>query len=57
MHLIGFQLRASMCESKSARKYPGVMSLQTSKSVYAAGKQQYTAACGEAQVTWGSHQE
>jgi len=47
MHSIGFLLRATEPEWKSALKYQGTMSLYKPKAVYAASERQYTAADGE----------
>jgi len=51
-HLIGFQLCDTMWELKLALKRKDIMSLQKTKPLYTASKQQYTAAGQEVQVTF-----
>jgi len=57
IHLIGFQLRATKREWKSALKRRGIVFLQKPKPVRATSKRQYAAASREVQEPWiGIHE-
>jgi len=56
-HLIGFLLRTTKQERKSALKNWGIMSRKKSNAVYSASEWKYIAAGGDFQVPWGGIHE